>query len=501
MGKPVELKMKNICKKFPGVCALKDVNLKLRGGEVHGLVGENGAGKSTLMKILTGVHRQDKGDVIFNGKSYGYMTTDKAIDMGVSCVYQELNLAESLSIAENIFMGRLPYKNKTFKIIDYDKLYSDTDDILNKIGLDVKATEIVENLSTAEKQLIEVARAISMNANIIIFDEPTTSLIEQDIKRLFKIIEQLKRNGVAIVYISHRLNEIFEICDKATILRDGQFIEECNVEDIDQNYLIGKMVGRELDELYPKEKFKKGPVAFEAKNIYDCEGKIKDASFYARYGEVVGFAGLSGSGRTELMRLIFGADKINRGKIILDGREVTIDSPKDAIENGICLLTEDRKNQGLALQLSVVDNINMPNLKEFFVNHKELEQITEEFKNKLDIKVPTNNTLVGKLSGGNQQKVVLAKWLNTNSKVFIFDEPTKGIDVGAKVEIYQIINNLVRRGKIIIIVSSELPELLGIADRIYVMCEGRIVGQLDRKNATQEKIMQMATGGGDRNEI
>lgn len=498
MNKKVSLEMRNICKKFPGVYALKNVNFKLEGGEVHALIGENGAGKSTLMKILGGVHKQDNGEVIFNGKNYGDMTTNKAIDIGVGFVHQELNLAGSLSIAENIFMGRLPYKNEFLRIVDYDKLYKDTNKILNKIGIDLEATEIVDNLSTAEKQLVEIARAISMDANIIIFDEPTTSLIERDIERLFKIIKQLKKDGVAVVYISHRLNEIFEICDKVTILRDGEFIEECEIQNVDENYLIRKMVGRDLDELYPKEKFDKGPVALEVKNLSDYKGKIKDVSFNVRYGEVVGFAGLAGSGRTELMRLIFGADRAKEGEIFLENKKIEINSPKDAIENGICLLTEDRKNQGLALQLSVVDNINMPSLKKFIIDHEELDRIGEKYKEKLEIKVPTIYNVVGKLSGGNQQKVVLAKWLNTNSKVFIFDEPTKGIDVGTKTEIYQIINDLVREGKIVIIVSSELPELLGMSDRIYTMCEGRIAGELDIKEATQEKIMQMATGGGTR---
>lgn len=492
----VLLEMKNIHKSFPGVYALKGAQLKIRKGEVHALLGENGAGKSTLMKILGGVHAQDQGEILVEGKNYGVITPDKAKEIGIGFVHQELNLSETLTVAENIYMGRLPYKNNLLKIVDFKKLYSDTENILKKLEVDIKPDDLVETLSTAKKQMIEIAKAISLDARIIIFDEPSTSLSEKDVENLFKVIQSLKKEGVAIIYISHRLKEVFEICDRATVLRDGTYINECEMKGIDEAKLINMMVGRSITDLFPKEIFEPKEYVLEAEDLSDFSGRVKNVSFKARRGEILGIAGLVGSGRTELMRLVFGADPIMNGKIKMNGGAIKINSPRDAIKNGICLLTEDRKSQGLSLQLSVVDNINITNLKSFFLNHKELKERGERFRNAIQIKLANIDVTAGTLSGGNQQKVVLAKWLNTDSQVFIFDEPTKGIDVGTKAEIYEIMNDLVRKGKIVIIISSELPELLGMSDRIYVMCEGRVTGELNREDASQEEIMKLATLGG-----
>ncbi|MDU5107209.1 MULTISPECIES: sugar ABC transporter ATP-binding protein [unclassified Clostridium] len=492
----VLLEMKNIHKRFPGVYALKGAQLVIRKGEVHGLLGENGAGKSTLMKILGGVQGQDEGEIFVEGTNYGTITPDKAKEIGIGFVHQELNLSESLTVAENIYMGRLPYKNNLLKIIDFNKLYSDTEKILNKLNVDINPRDLVEKLPTAKKQMIEIAKAISLDAKVIIFDEPSTSLSEKDVENLFKVIKALKAEGVAIIYISHRLKEVFEICDRTTVLRDGTYINECEMKGIDEKQLINMMVGRDITELFPKQIFEPKEYVLEAENLSDYNNKVKNVSFKARRGEILGIAGLVGAGRTELMRLVFGADPIKNGKIRINGKDIKINSPMDAIKNGICLLTEDRKNQGLSLQMSVVDNITLTNLKSFRLNHKELKDIGERFRNAIQIKVANIDVMAGTLSGGNQQKVVLAKWLNSDSEVFIFDEPTKGIDVGTKAEIYEIMNDLVRRGKIVIIISSELPELLGMSDRIYVMCEGRVTGELKREEATQEEIMKLATLGG-----
>lgn len=488
--------MTDIEKKFPGVHALKGVRLEVNSGEVHGLLGENGAGKSTLMKILGGIHRQNQGEILIAGVNCTEMTADKAQEMGVGFVHQELNLAEGLSVAENIYMGRLPFSNEWLGIVDYKKLYSNTESILQKLGAHMKPTDIVSTLPTAKKQLLEICKAISLNAKIIIFDEPTTSLGSGDVEILFNIIAALRNEGVAIIYISHRLKEIFDICDRATILRDGQYISTVEVQKVSQNQLISMMVGRDITELFPKEVGQVGETLLEAQNLSDHAGKVKNISFHARRGEIVGFAGLVGSGRTEAVRLLFGADPLYQGDVKIRGQSTRIQNPRDAIKYGISLLTEDRKQQGLSLDMSVADNINITNLKDSILKHMKLKEVAEKYKESLRIKTASVEVLAGNLSGGNQQKVVLAKWLNTNSEIFIFDEPTKGIDVGAKAEIYQIMNQLIKEDKTVIMVSSELPELLGMADRIYVMCEGKITGELDRKEANQESIMMLATLGG-----
>lgn len=492
----VFLEMKDIHKSFPGVYALRGVNLCVKKGEIHGLLGENGAGKSTLMKVLGGVHNKDKGSIYINGKEIGDITPQKATEMGVAFVHQELNLSEPLSVAENIYMGRLPYKNQRLGIVDYKKLYSHTDEILSMLKINLKATDLVASLPTAKRQMIEIAKAISQDAKIIILDEPTTSLADNDVKTLFRIMSDLKAKGVSMIYISHRLKEIFEICDNATVMRDGQYIGSRSLEGVTEKDLIKMMVGRELKDLYPKYKGETGEVVLEVKDINDLGGKVKNVSFVAKKGEIVGIAGLVGAGRTELARLLFGADKLASGEVYVKCKKMKLKHPLDAISNGICLITEDRKKQGLALPLSVGDNINITNLNKFFLEHKKLNKVSEKYRKSLQIKTTDINTIVGTLSGGNQQKVVISKWLNTDSNIFIFDEPTKGIDVGAKSEIYQLMNNLVKEGKTILMISSELPEILGMSDRIYVMCEGRVTGELTGDECNQERIMELATIGG-----
>lgn len=490
------LRMENIHKRFPGVYALKGINLEVHGGEVHGLLGENGAGKSTLMKVLGGVHKQDTGEIYINNEQLTLSSPKAASENGIVFVHQEINLAESLTVAENLFLGRLPYKNEKMRIIDHSKLILDANEIINKLGINLIATDIVSTLSAAQKQMLEIGKAISQNAKILIFDEPTTSLSDKDVTILFSIINKLKEQDVAIIYISHRLKEVFEICDRATVMRDGEYIGLCDMKTISRDELIKMMVGRELKQLFPKEYAPIGSIVIDVKDMKDLLGKVKGVSFYARKGEVLGFSGLVGAGRTETMRLLFGADKMLSGEITINGKKVIISSPKDAIKNKICLLTEDRKKEGLCLELSVEYNLTITDLKGLVLNHSQLHNTTLEYIDKLQIKTPNTQARAGNLSGGNQQKVILGKWLNTDTQIFIFDEPTKGIDVGTKNEIYKLINQLVLAGKTVILISSELPEIMGMCDRIYVMCEGRITGELERNIFTQESIMHLSTLGG-----
>ena len=487
--------MKDINKSFGPVKVLKNVQLEVEKGEIHALMGENGAGKSTLMNILGGVIQKDSGEILFGNQMIENHSPQIAKDLGIGFVHQEFNLAESLTVAENIYMGRLPYKNEKLGIVDYKKLHDNTEYYLNMLGVNIKPTDVVYKLSTASKQMIEIAKALSLNAKVIIFDEPTTSLSDKDVEVLFIIINALKQKGISSVYISHRMEEIHKLCDRITILRDGQYISTDNVKDLTDQEIIKKLVGRNLDNLYPERNVEVGEIALEVKNLSDTKGAVKNVSFNVRKGEVVGFAGLVGSGRTELMRLVFGADPVESGEIFVKGQKVNIKSPVEAINNGICLLTEDRKNQGVALGLSIKENINMTALKSNIIKHKEVKKKVDELVENLQIKISSVDKPVSSLSGGNQQKVVLAKWLNTSNDIYIFDEPTKGIDIGAKSEIYAIINQLVADGKAVIIVSSEIPELLGTVDRTYVLNEGRLTGELSIEESTQEKIMELATLG------
>ncbi|GFH42052.1 monosaccharide-transporting ATPase [Lactococcus hodotermopsidis] len=485
--------MKGIEKSFGKVDVLHGCELEVKKGEIHALMGENGAGKSTLMNILGGVFPKDAGTITFEGKEMETLTPNVAEELGIGFVHQELNLAEDVTVAENVFIARLPYKNKALGIVDWKKLNADTEKYLNIVGAHFKPTDKVVSLSTANKQLVEIAKALSLNAKVIIFDEPTTSLSNADVDVLFIVIRALRDKGISSIYISHRMAEIFELCERITIMRDGTYISTDYVKDLTNDEIIQKLVGRSLDNLYPKDPTEIGDVHLAVKDLRDRAGVLKGVSFNARKGEVVGFAGLVGAGRTEIMRLLFGADRIGSGEILIDGKKIDIKSPLDAVAHKICLLTEDRKHQGLALSLSICDNINVTNLPNFVLNHKTMAETADKYIKDVTIKVADKFLPASSLSGGNQQKVVIGKWLNSDSDIYIFDEPTKGIDVGAKSEIYQIINDLAKQGKTIIIVSSEIPELLGVTDRIYVVREGKITGEVKTSEATQESIMTFAT--------
>ena len=487
------LEMSNINKSFGPVDVLKDVNLSINRSEIHGLIGENGAGKSTLMNILSGALTKDSGKIIFDGNEIADMDPKKSQELGIGFVHQEFNLAESLSVAENVYINRLPLKNEKLGIIDYKKLYDDTQKWLNILDIKIKPTDIVSSLSVGEKQMVEIAKALSLNAKLIIFDEPTTALSNYEISVLFVVIKALRDKNISCIYISHRLDELFELTDNITVLRDGKYISTDKTSEIDKDYLVSKMVGRPTSSLFVKEDHEIGDVVLEAKNLKDNNHKVKGVSFNLKKGEILGFAGLVGSGRTETVRLVFGADPIREGDIYLNGKKINIKDPSDAVKNKLSLLPEDKKSQGLALSLSINENINMAKKHNFILNKKEMEKTSEKYINELNIKSNSKDQLVNKLSGGNQQKVVVSKWLSTNSDIYIFDEPTKGIDIGAKSEIYSIISNLSKQGKSILVVSSEMQELLSITDRICVFSEGLITKELITKDTDQEEIMKYAT--------
>jgi ribose transport system ATP-binding protein len=493
----VLLEMKNIHKAFPGVKALDNVQLNVRAGEVHILLGENGAGKSTLMKILAGVHQADKGTIHIEGKQVDIKSTKDAQKHGIGIIFQEFNLIPHLSVAENIFFGRVP--RFLSSIVNRKKLFEDTTRILNELQLDISPKTLVKDLGVAEQQMVEIAKALSINSKILIMDEPTAALTEQEIDKLFERIHNLKKKGVGIIYISHRLEEFARIADRVTIMRDGRYITTVDFDKSSIDELIGLMVGRSLEDKFPKDTtIKKGREILKVENL-STKDKLKKVSFSLQAGEVLGISGLMGSGRTELARAIFGADPISEGQIYIDGEKVKINSPREAIERGISYLSEDRKKNGVALNLSIRENITMANLKAIasggVINQKHEINTAEEFIKNLNIKTPSMEQKVKFLSGGNQQKVIIAKWLHTKTKIFIFDEPTRGIDVGAKIEVYQLINKLAREGNAVIMISSEMPEILGLSDRILVMNEGKCTAILDRKEATQEKVMYYATAG------
>jgi ribose transport system ATP-binding protein len=489
--------MKGISKTYPGVRALDNVSFAVAKGEVHALVGENGAGKSTLMKILAGAQPMDSGEILISGEQVHMTTPQKAMDLGVSIIYQEFNLVPYLNAAENIFLGREP-KGRVPGFINFSEMYSEAQRVIDQLGVKLNVRTPVNRLSVAQQQMVEIAKATSRNASIIAMDEPSATLTEHELLSLFELIRSLKEKGVSIIYISHRLEEVFQIADTVTVLRDGHLVGTKPVAESDRNDLIHMMVGRELKEVIPKEAAEITNPALTVKNL-TRKGVIEDINFTVRQGEILGIAGLVGAGRTELARAVFGADPIDEGEIWLNGTQVHVRSPKDAIRLGIGLVTEDRKALGLILGMVVRENISLANLDAItrlgFVNRREEKRVAVQFIEDLMIKTPSVEQQVQNLSGGNQQKVVLAKWLFTQSRVLIFDEPTRGIDVGSKVEIYQLMNKLAASGVAIIMISSELPEILGMSDRILVMHEGHIAGELSREDATQEKIMHLATGG------
>lgn len=491
------LEMRGIKKTYPGVTALDGVDFSVLPGEVHALVGENGAGKSTLMKILAGADTRDSGTVRINGSEVQITSPQEAMRLGISIIYQEFNLVPYMNAAENIFLGREPV-GAIPGLIDFRKMYADAERIIKELGVKLDVRVPVSQLSVAQQQMVEIAKATSRNARIIAMDEPSATLTEHELENLFNLIRRLKSEGVSIIYISHRLEEIFQIADRVTVLRDGRLVATKNVAETDRGDIIRMMVGRELKDKIPKVAVDRGDVVLAVKNL-NRAGVLKNINLEVRRREILGLAGLVGAGRTEVARAIFGADPIDSGMIILEGKPVTIRSPRDAIRLGIGLVTEDRKALGLILGMAVRENISLANLGVLarlgFISRKKEREVANRYVEDLMIKTPSIEQAVRNLSGGNQQKVVLAKWLFTQSKVLIFDEPTRGIDVGAKTEIYQLMNKLAENGAAIIMISSELPEILGMSDRILVMHEGEIAGELSREEATQEKIMHLATGG------
>lgn len=497
------LKMENISKSFSGVKAIDNVQFDLFSGEVHALMGENGAGKSTLMKILTGVYVRDDGTVTIDGVEKVYSSPKEAQDDGVVIVHQELNMMKDLTVAENIFIGR---ETKTKRIfIDDNDLINKSKELFNRLGVDIDPKQRVGELTVGRQQMVEIAKAISMNARILVFDEPTAALSNKEIDDLFVIIRDLRKQGIGIVYISHRMDEIGVITDRITIMRDGAYVDTVNTESTSKADIIKMMVGRTLTE-DPKEKSTvraDAPIVLEVKNL-NAGSMVKDVSFKLRKGEVLGFSGLMGAGRTETARAIFGADKIDSGEIYINGEKVAINNTTDAVNLGIGYISEDRRRYGILTENSIANNIALPSLSKFQKNSLIDEtRILEEaniYRDKLKIKSSSATQLVKNLSGGNQQKVVIAKWLVKDSDIIILDEPTRGIDIGAKSEIYDLINELVDMGKSIMMISSEMTEILRMSDRVIVLCEGRITGELPIEEATQEKILTLATTrNGDEN--
>lgn len=494
------LEMQGIVKVFPGVRALDGVNLKVRAGKVHVICGENGAGKSTLMKTINGTYVADEGKMFYKGAEIGKHTVQDTIKMGIAMIYQELNPVLDMSIAENIYLGREPMKGM---FVDYGKLFSDTQSLLDRLDIPYNAHQKMKELSIAGHQLIEIAKAISMNASVIIMDEPSSAIGDEEIEVLFKQIFALREQGVAILYITHKMDEIFRIADEITIIRDGKWIESGPASDYDPNKLVARMVGREITNVFPKDlEVPIGDVVLEVKNLTQSKedgGRFEDISFQLRQGEILGFAGLVGAGRSEVMRAIFGLDPITSGEIYINEQKVNIRSTGDAIKAGIAMVNEDRKGYGLVLERDIHENISLVNLNKFikggFVDDKAIEEEAAKYVDMLQIKIANTGVKAGTLSGGNQQKVVLAKWLMGNVKVMILDEPTRGIDVGAKSEIHRLMCSFAKQGMAVIMISSELPEVLGMSDRVVVMQEGRINGILDRAEATQESIMTLATKG------
>lgn len=489
------LEMKNITKTFPGVKALDKVNFSLKKGEVHALLGENGAGKSTLMKVLNGIHQRDEGEIIVKGESVKFQNTKEAQNAGLAIIHQELELIPYLNVAENIFLGR---EDRNGIFINYQKLYQKTEEVLDLLGVDIDPRAKIKDLNIGSQQMVEIAKAVSQDADILVMDEPTSSLTNQEIEILFELIERLKQQEIAIVYISHRLEEVFEICDRVTVLRDGQFVGEVKTSETDEDQLINMMVGRTIEDRFPKMSFNPTGEILKVENL-SVPKEINNASFSLKKGEILGIAGLMGSGRTELAKAIFGVFKDKSGDIYYRGEKIKINSPADAINNGIYYLSEDRKEEGLVLGLSVANNISISVLKSMlkantFIDANAETNLAEKYIEDLKIKTPSEKQLVKNLSGGNQQKVVISKLLSTKPEVVIFDEPTRGIDVGAKREIYNLMQDLIDEGVAVILISSELPEVLNLSNRIIVMHEKEIMGELDAATADQEAVMKLATG-------
>ena len=489
----VLLEMKGIGKTFPGVKALQGVSLTVREGQVHALLGENGAGKSTLIKILSGAYSKDEGQIFFEGKPVDIRGPQDAQALGISTIYQEFNLAKDLNIAENIFLGHLPKKGIA---VDWDKVKAGSREILDTLGVSLPVDTMVGTLSVAEQQLVEIAKSLNRQTRILIMDEPSAVLGEKDLEKLFGVVRSLQARGIGIIYISHRLKEIFELADEVTVLKDGRYIDTKLVSEVNMDDLVKLMIGRDLTDVYPKRKPVPGEVLLEVNNVSRSK-LVHDVSLKLHAGEIVGFSGITGSGRTELVRTIFGADPFS-GEMKVMGKPYKPRSPADAIKHGLALVTEDRKAQGLLLKQSVSTNTTVSGLKRLtrfgILQLGKERALVKKMIQDLSIKTPGPNFIVVNMSGGNQQKVILARWLSVGTKILIMDEPTRGIDVGSKSEIYQIMDELTKQGVGIIMISSELPEVLGMSDRIMVMRQGTIVKELSRAEASEEEIMKYAVG-------
>ncbi|MDI3518518.1 MAG: methyl-galactoside transport system ATP-binding protein [Caldanaerobacter sp.] len=494
------LEMNNISKQFPGVKALDSVTFKVRPGTVHALIGENGAGKSTLMKCLFGIYQPDEGEIILDGKKINIKNPKEALDHGISMIHQELHPVRERNVMENVWIGRLPLKKYGIvKFVDERKMYKETEELFKKLQIDVQPTELVKNLSASKIQYIEIAKAVSYNAKIIIMDEPTSSLTENEVAHLFGLIRKLEKEGVSIIYISHKIDEIFEIADEVTIMRDGKVVGTWDIRELTEDMIISRMVGREMSNRFPPRISQPGEVVLKVENLTSpFPRSFKNVSFELRKGEILGIGGLVGSQRTELVEAIFGLRSIASGRIFIKGKEVVIKSPVDAKKHGLALLTEERRATGIFPELNIVENTTIASIYKYvnrflLLDDSKRKDDTKRMIDILRIKTPSLKTLIKNLSGGNQQKVLIGRWLLTLPDILILDEPTRGIDVGAKYEIYTIMNELTQQGKSIIMISSEMPELLGMADRILVMCEGRVSGILNRDEATEEQIMRLAS--------
>ncbi|GFG42383.1 sugar ABC transporter ATP-binding protein [Streptococcus canis] len=491
----MKIDMRGISKTFGTNKVLEKIDLVLTSGEVHALMGENGAGKSTLMNILTGLFPASSGTILIDGKEMTFANPQEAEAFGISFIHQEMNTWPDMTVLENLFLGR--ELKKAFGLLDDKAMRDKAKAAFKRLGVSIPLDKRIGDLSVGQQQMIEIAKSLLSEVSLLIMDEPTAALTDRETENLFKIIRSLKAEGVGIVYISHRMEEIFKITDVVTVMRDGIVVDTKATQTTNPDELVKKMVGRDIEDYYPEKTATLGAVALEVKNL--SSQAFEGVSFQVRQGEILGFSGLMGSGRTEIMRAIFGLDSKQSGQVMIDGTPVTIHSPAQAIKQGIGFLTEDRKEEGLILDFSIKDNMTLPSTKDFskngFFDDKTSTTFVDQLINRLRIKSGTPSLPVGNLSGGNQQKVVLAKWIGIAPKVLILDEPTRGVDVGAKREIYQLMNELAERGVPIIMVSSDLPEVLGVSDRIIVMHEGKIAGQLSREEATQEKVMQLATGG------
>lgn len=492
----MQILMQNIHKAFGTNQVLKGVDFELKDGEVHALMGENGAGKSTMMNVLTGLHLKDEGVIRIDGKETYFHNPKEAEQNGITFIHQELNIWPEMTVLENLFIGK---EIKTsFGLLKTKEMKALAKEQFERLGVSISLDKEAGSCSVGEQQMIEIAKALMTKAKVIIMDEPTAALTEREIDKLFLVIASLKKDGVSIVYISHRMEEIFAICDRITVMRDGKTIDTKRIAETNFDEVVRKMVGRELTDRFPERQSNPGKVMLEVKNLTN-KGLFENVSFSVRSGEIVGVSGLMGAGRTEIMRAIYGMDHLDGGEIWINGKKVSIKSPHQAVELGIGFITEDRKDEGLILDFSIKDNIVLPTLFSFapkgIINEKSEEDFVNLLIKRLTVKTESSRIPVGKLSGGNQQKVVIAKWVGIGPKVLILDEPTRGVDVGAKREIYQLMNELTDRGVAIIMVSSELPEVLGMSDRILVVHEGRINGELAKSEATQEKIMTLATGG------